>query len=152
MCRTVFHMRNVITAIKCFCSLAIATFCSCIMVFLVNHTSNIVFLFNFHQPPSATQLSVSSRCWWNARKVSVPIHNWEGRRSHRHVKIHYRWGLCLHKWRLLFLLESGIVLLWWGSNLDLIQLLIFLKWWSGSKFGYNDALLHHTDLITRACH
>lgn len=151
MFQAILPIRNVITTINCFSSFPIAAFYSCIIVFLVNHTSNIIFLFNFHQPTFATQLSVSSRCWRSAKKVSVLMHTWEGRRSHRHVKIHYWSGLCLHKVRLLFALESGVMLLWWGSNLDFIQLLIFLKWWSGSKSGHNDAVLHHTDLITCAC-
>ena len=152
MCQAIFRITNVITTIKHLSSFLIAMFYSCIIVFLLNHASNIVFLLNLHQPTFATQLSVSSHCWQSARKVSVLIYFWEGRRSHRHVKIHYWSGLCLHKLRLLFSLQSGVIRLWWGSSLDLIQLLIFLKWWSGSKSGRNGALLPHTDLITCACH
>lgn len=135
-----------------FSSFPSATFYGGIVVFMVKHTSNITFLYNFQQPTFATQLAVSSHSWLSAEKVSVLIHTWEGRRSHRHVKIHYWSGLCLHKLGLLFSLESRVTLLWWGSSLDLIQLLIFLKWWSGSKYGRNNALLHHTALITCACH
>lgn len=152
MCQATFHVRNFIITIKCFSSFLIDTFYSCIIVFLVKHTKDIRFLFNIHKPTFATQLSVSSHCWQGAKKVSVQIHIWEGRRLHGHVKIHYWSELCLHKFKLLFSLESGVILLWWRSNLDLIQLLIFLKWWSGSKSGCNDALPHHTDLITCACH
>lgn len=151
MCHTTFHIRHLIITIKCFSSFPLATFYSGVLVFMVKHTSNITFWFNFQQPTFATQLSVSSHSWRYA-KVSVLIHIWEGRRSRRHVKIHYWSGLCLHKLRLLFSLESRVTLLLWGSSLDLIQLLIFLKWWSGSKSGHNDALLHHTAPITCACH
>lgn len=152
MFQVTFHIRNLIITIKCFSGFSIVTGCSCIIVLLVKHTSDIRFLFNICKPTFATQLSVSSHCWQSARKVSVQIHIWEDRRSHGHVKIHYWSELCLHKCRLLFSLESGVILLWWRSNLDLIQLLIFLKWWSGSKSGRNDALPHQADLITCACH
>lgn len=133
-------------------SFPIVTGYRCIIDFLVKHTSDIRFLFNVHKLPFATQLSASSHCWQSAKKVSVQIHIWEDRRLHGHVKIHYWSKLCLHKFRLLFSLESRVTLLWWRSNLDLIQLLIFLKWWSGSKSGRNDALPHQADLITCACH
>lgn len=146
MFQVTFHIRNFISKIKCFSSFPIATVYSCTIAFLVKHT------FNIHKPTFATQLSVSSRCWQSAKEVSVQIHIWEDRRSHGHAKIHYWSELCLHKFRLLFSLESGVILLWWRSNLELIQLLMFLKWWSGSKSGRNDALPHQADLITRACH